>query len=79
MIVRWRCDIQMAEKKRIRQVCNRKCQDCLCGIGMDEWGSEKHRSDMPEGCANVMARNLEKIHGNERKRGRPISSGGKRL
>ena len=80
MIVRWRCDIQMAEKKGIKATCNKKCHECLCGIGMDEWGSEKHRSDMPEGCANVVVRNFSRTQGNDpKRRGRPMSSGGKRL
>lgn len=81
MIVRWRCDKQMAEKKGVRRNCNRKCRECLCGVGMDEWGHEHHRSDMPEGCDNIRSRNMEIAYGRDRtgKRGRPVSSGGKQL
>lgn len=79
MIKSWRCDVQMADKKGIRRICNGKCRECLCGIGMDEWGHERHRADMPEGCDNVRIRNISTIRGRERKQSRPLSSGGKRI
>lgn len=65
MIVKYRCDIQMAEKKNIRKYCNKKCNECLCGIGMDEWGREEHVGDMLQGCGNIMLRNLAHLRGGE--------------
>ena len=81
MKIKWRCDKEMANKKGIRQNCDKKCHQCLCGIWTDEWGHEGHRSDMPEGCWNFTTRNLIYASGRDRtgKRGRPISSGGKQL
>lgn len=63
---KWRCDHQMAVKKGIRQVCDKRCNNCLCGIYTDEFGRTGHRADMRQGCPNVLARNLKYAGGRDR-------------
>lgn len=66
MKIKWRCDHEMATKKGIRQICDKKCNQCLCGIYTDEWGREGHRADMPNGCWNFTIRNLTYSVGRKR-------------
>lgn len=62
MIVRYRCDVPMADKKGMRQVCDRKCRNCLCAIAMTGSGEEHHVGMVDEGsCGNVTRRNSAKI------------------
>lgn len=78
---RYRCDIQMALKKGIRQICNKRCKSCLCAIRTDEWGREGHVPDLRGGSPNFMLRNTITMSGYDRegKRGRPISYRGDKL
>lgn len=58
MIKAYRCDEPMAKKKGIRQVCDRKCKNCICALAMSESGHEYHVGFGDGGtCANVMRRN----------------------
>ena len=59
--MKYRCDIPMATKKKIRKYCNGKCDQCLCGIGMDKLGHEYHVADMTGGCGNIVTRNIEEM------------------
>ena len=84
MIKRRRCDVPMARRKGLLGKCRRNCGECLCCIEMDEWGNESHVGVVRGGDAGIMARNLSrysprKAETSEGKRGRPISSGGKRI
>lgn len=84
MIKKRRCDEPMARQKGILGKCRRNCPQCLCCIEMDEHGNESHVSIVHGGDAGLMARNLAryspcKAETNKGKRGRPISSGGKRI
>ena len=82
MIVRYRCDVPMADKKGILRFCNKKCKECICAIAIDEWGRYEHVS-MPDGgtCSNVTLRNINHLNGQDRtgRKGRPISHRGKEL
>lgn len=61
-IKRYRCDMPMAIKKGVRQVCDRKCKNCLCAIAMSESGSEHHVGLADEGsCGNIVRRNRAKM------------------
>lgn len=61
MIKAYRCDEPMAIKKGIRQVCDRKCRDCICALAMSESGNEYHVGFADGGsCANVTRRNKTK-------------------
>lgn len=81
MIVNYRCDHEMAVRKGIRQICDKRCKCCLCAIKKDEWGKEEHVGDMPQGSANFQIRNMKRYAGRDRaeKRGRPISYRGEEL
>lgn len=84
MIKKRRCDEPMARQKGILGNCHGSCYQCLCCIEMDEFGNESHVGFVHGGDAGLMARNLaryspRKTETNKRKRGRPISSGGKRI
>lgn len=60
---RYRCDYSMAVKKNIRRHCDRKCNQCLCGISIDAWGREEHVPDMIRPCGNFTLRNLNVMSG----------------
>lgn len=91
MIIRYRCDRPMAEKKGVLQYCDRRCRECLCAIKIDEWGREEHNGDLQGGSSIFTARNIDRMSGRKTRReilsgedrtgyrGRPISSGGKRI
>lgn len=84
MIVRRRCDVPMARRKGLLYRCSRRCKDCLCCIETDEYGNEQHVAIVRGGDANLIARNLlryspRKTESDKGKRGRPISSGDKRI
>lgn len=81
MIIRYRCDHEMATKKGIRQICDKRCRYCLCAIRMNDHGVEAHVPDMAEGSSNFTIRNTIKMSGRDRagKRGRPISHKGGEL
>lgn len=61
MIKSYRCDKPMAIKKGIRQVCDRKCRDCICALAMSESGHEYHVGLSDGGtCSNVIRRNMSR-------------------
>ena len=64
MIIRFRCDVPMSEKKGILRYCDKKCRNCLCALAMDEWGREEHVS-LDQECANFTLRNLKKMSGRD--------------
>lgn len=63
---KYKCDIPMATKKGIRQVCNGKCNQCLCAISIDDWGREEHVPDLGQPCGNFTLRNLRVMSGRDR-------------
>ena len=67
MKIRYRCDHQMAIKKRVRQVCDKKCSQCMCAIWTDEFGNEGHNGDMRDGCGNFQIRNMKWLMGRDRR------------
>lgn len=84
VIVSRRCDEPMARRKGLLGYCQHRCSECLCCIEKDAHGSEQHVSIVRGGDPGLIARNLlryspRKTETNDGKRGRPISSGGKRI
>lgn len=82
MITKRRCDEPMARRKELLGKCKRNCPECLCCIEMDEWGNEQHVAIVHGGDTGLIARNLKRFSlrsMGDGKRGRPISSGGKRI
>lgn len=64
MITKYRCDEPMAKRWGIYGRCDKKCKNCLCAIGMDEWGKESHVMDMAKGTsANITVRNTIAMNG----------------
>lgn len=42
MIVKRYCDRPMAEKKRLLEICDHKCKQCVACIEVNEYGSVRH-------------------------------------
>ena len=84
IIIGRRCDVPMARRKGLLGYCQRRCSQCLCCIEKDAYGGEQHVSIVRGGDPGIIARNLlryspSKTATSNGKRGRPISSGGKRI